>query len=83
MEIQGHIQNGAAVPDDLTSLPEGAQVKIVVTGPCVTPPSQLMNDEDLARYRLALAEIDVFFNENPGDDFSGADHDQVLYGRDE
>ena len=77
MEIQGHIQNGAAVPDDFVALPEGAKVTIVVSGGSVTPAGAMTADE-LARYRHALAEIDALPNENPGDDFSGANHDHVL-----
>jgi hypothetical protein len=82
MEIQGHIQNGAAVPDDFVALPEGAKVTIVVSGGSATP-ADAMTAEELARYRRALAEIEALPNENPGDKFSGANHDQILYGRDE
>ena len=39
-----------------------------------------MTDDELQRYREALAEIESLPNENPGDTFSGADHDRVLYG---
>jgi hypothetical protein len=38
-----------------------------------------MTDEERRRYLEALAEIDAVENENPGDTFSGADHDQILY----
>jgi hypothetical protein len=39
-----------------------------------------MSEEQLRRYRAALANIDAVEDENPGDTFCGADHDRVLYG---
>jgi hypothetical protein len=80
MEVQGHIQNGLVVPDGAIALPEGAKVTIVVSEGALSQPD-VMTAEELARYRRALSEIDAVPNENPGDDFRGADHDQVLYGR--
>jgi hypothetical protein len=78
MEIQGHIQNGVAVPDGGLPLPEGAKVVIVI--PSAATGGDVMSAEAKARYLEALARIDAVANENPGDNFSGADHDQVLYG---
>jgi hypothetical protein len=80
MEIQGHYQDGMIVPANHLSLPNGTQVTIVV--PEQSPKNRtLMTDEERSRFLAALAEIDAVPNENPGDTFSGRDHDQVLYGR--
>lgn len=80
MEIHGHIQHGVAVPDDLVALPEGSKVIIVMPVSGASSAGAMSADET-ARFRRALAELDAAANENPGDDFSGADHDEVLYGR--
>ena len=78
MEINGHIQNGVVVPDAALSLPDGAKVIIVV--PPSIPNGERLTPEELTRQREALARIDAVANENPGDTFSGADHDRALYG---
>lgn len=78
MEIHGHIQNGAAVPDELVNLPEGANVTIVMSKCDLA--ADVMSADEAERYRRALAELDAVANENPGDEFSGAKHDQALYG---
>jgi predicted DNA-binding antitoxin AbrB/MazE fold protein len=78
MEIQGHYENGIVVPHDVVSLPDGTEVTITVR----SKPQQnvqMMTDDERRRYLDALAQIDAIENENPGDTFSGADHDQVLY----
>ena len=79
MEIQGHYQNGLIVPHDSPSLPDGTEVTIVVRDPA-QPRADVMTEEQLRRYHEALARIDAVPDENPGDNFSGADHDRVLYG---
>ena len=79
MVIQGHIQNGVVVPDDALSLPDGTAVSITVHVATQTG-NGAMTAEQLTRYHEALAKIDSVPNENPGDNFSGADHDQALYG---
>jgi hypothetical protein len=79
MVIPGHIQNGMIVPDGAFSLPEGTEVSIVVrSGPVAD--GNAMSAEERRRYLDALARIDSVPNENPGDTFSGADHDHALYG---
>ncbi len=80
MEIQGHYQDGMIVPIDHLSLPNGTEVTIVVREPS-RKNRTVMTDEERRRYLAALAEIDAVPNENPGDTFSGRDHDKVLYGR--
>jgi hypothetical protein len=79
MVVQGHIQNGVIVPGENLALPNGTEVTILVP---VNPPSSnnLMSPEQRVKYLAALKRIDAMPNENPGDTFSGADHDQALYG---
>jgi hypothetical protein len=79
MEIQGHFKNGLIVPHDAISLPDGTVVTIMV-GAALKARSETMSEEAHKRYLAALARIDAAANENPGDDFSGADHDRELYG---
>jgi len=79
MIIQGHIENGIIVPNDTISLPEGTEVTIVVRSQS-SADSASMSPEQQEHYLAALRRIDELPNENPGDTFSGADHDRVLYG---
>ncbi len=79
MEIQGRYENGMIVPNNSLSLPDGTEVTIVVREQ-TEPSSDVMTTEQLRRYHEALARIDAVPDENPGDTFSGADHDRVLYG---
>jgi hypothetical protein len=79
MEVPGHIQNGHVVPDQPLGLPDGSEVTIVVPTPKDSDQSR-MTAERRTRYLNALAQIDALENENPGDIFSGGDHDQALYG---
>lgn len=46
-----------------------------------TPPAQgeRMTDEEHRRVRAIFDEIAALPDENPGDTFSGRDHDKVLY----
>ena len=67
------------VPANGLSLPDGTEVTIIVHEPAQAR-SDKMTDEQLHRYHEALARIDAVPDENPGDTFSGADHDRVLYG---
>lgn len=80
MEIQGHYENGIIVPHNGVALPNGTQVTITVRDPSRCG-SEKMTDEQRSRYLEALARIDAAPDENPGDTFSGADHDQALYGK--
>ena len=80
MEISGHYQNGVVIPDSGISLPDGTKVIISVCATDARPKRDKMTDEELRRYREALARIDAVPDENPGDTFSGADHDRALYG---
>jgi hypothetical protein len=78
MEIQGHFQNGMIVPHDGLSLPDGTEVTITVR--YGDPRGSMMSPAELERYLAAMARLDAVTNENPGDTFSGADHDRELYG---
>ena len=43
-------------------------------------PRDRMTEEEYRLVRAALDEIAALPNENPGDTFSGRDHDKALYG---
>jgi predicted DNA-binding antitoxin AbrB/MazE fold protein len=79
MVIQGHYENGMIIPEGHLSLPNGTQVTIVVREKSQQK-RDVMSEEERRRYLAALAEIDSVPDENPGDKFSGRDHDQALYG---
>ncbi len=76
MVIRGRVQSGVVVFDDDVSLPDGTEVSVVVSD-AAEGAGRKMTEEQLRHYREALARIDALPNENPGDIFSGADHDQV------
>ncbi len=79
MVIRGRIEQGVVVLDDGVSLPDGTEVTVVVRAdPDID--GDAMSEEERRRYLDALDRIDAIPNENPGDSFSGADHDRVLYG---
>ena len=84
MVARGRVQNGVVVLEEGVRLPEGTAVTVLpepdVFESEVGVPSDRMTEDELRRYREALAEIDSLPNENPGDTFSGAEHDRVLYG---
>jgi hypothetical protein len=79
MEVQGHFLNGMIVPRDSLSLPDGTEVTIIVPNEAQSAGAS-MSDNERERYIEALSRIDVLKNENPGDTFSGAEHDRILYG---
>jgi hypothetical protein len=79
MEIHGHIENGIIIPHNIPALPNGTEVTIIVRQQGDRG-SDKMTLEERRRYLEALAQIDAVPDENPGDTFSGADHDRVLYG---
>lgn len=79
MVVQGYVQNGVIVPGQNLSLPDGTEVTILVRS--TSPQANgVMNPEQRVKYLEALKRIDAIPNENPGDNFSGADHDKALYG---
>lgn len=64
-------ENGVLRPTEPLALSEGAQVEITLHLEDAGPPRPLWE---------ALAEIASLPAESPADGFSGADHDEVLYG---
>jgi len=81
MVIRGRIKNGVIVLDDATVLPEGVEVTVVVQS-SAEPGEGELSVEKQQRLRQASKRFESLPNENPGDRFSGAEHDRVLYGDD-
>ena len=79
MVIHGHIENGVVIPHDSLALPDGTEVTITVREEQAAG-VDAMSEDERSRLLGALARIDAMANENPGDTFSGADHDRELYG---
>ncbi len=79
MVIRGRVQNGIVVLENEDSLPEGAEVTVV---PCSAPEAapERMSQEEHRRIREISDRIAAMPDENPGDTFSGTDHDKTLYG---
>lgn len=78
MTFHGTVQNGVVVLDGNSSIPDGTQVAVV---PISAAAGETVAKVSLReRRRAALAELLLLPNEDPGDKFSGADHDQALYG---
>jgi len=83
MTLHGKIQNGVVVLDDGTALPEGTPVTVFVAPRAAEPfpaPDERMTEEERRRILAIGDRIASLPDENPGDAFSGADHDKVLYG---
>ena len=79
MVIRGLVQNGVVVLQNDASLPEGTEVTVVVQAAPEAAPDR-MSEEERRRILEIMDRIAALPNENPGDTFSGADHDKVLYG---
>ena len=83
MTLHGKVHNGVVVFDDPANLPEGTPVTVFVApkeasgNPSST---ERLSEAEHRRICAILDEIAQLPNENPGDTFSGADHDKVLYG---
>jgi predicted DNA-binding antitoxin AbrB/MazE fold protein len=79
MVIRGRVHNGVVAFQDEVSLPEGIEVTVVVpTEPAAA--AGRMTEEQRRALHEVRKEIESLPNESPGDTFSGADHDRVLYG---
>jgi hypothetical protein len=78
MTLQGTIRGGMVVLDQAVQVPDGTKVSVFVSAPEKSAAQDASSDYE--RSMIALAEILAIPNENPGDTFSGADHDRVLYG---
>jgi hypothetical protein len=83
MVLHGRVQNGVVVLDDGSVLPEGTLVSVVAESavPDGPPQAERMSDEERRRVKQILDRITAMPDENPGDSFRGAEHDQVLYGK--
>lgn len=78
MTLQGTIRGGMVVFEQPVEVPEGTKVSVFVPDRGKDPDWRPADDPELRN--KALAELLAMPNENPGDTFSGADHDQILYG---
>ena len=84
MVIPGRVQNGVVVLENSISLPEGTEVTVSVRAEAVSAPAEStdrMSEDERRRIRAIMDRIAALPDENPGDTFSGADHDKVLYGK--
>lgn len=77
MVIRGRVEHGVVVLEEPVTLPEGTEVSVVVRAAADSVVDTMSADER-KRYLEALDRIDAIPDENPGDTFSGADHDRVL-----
>lgn len=80
MVIRGRVQNGVVVLPAGASLPEGVEVTVVVDA-ARQPADDPMPEGERRRVLEIMDRIAALPDENPDDRFSGADHDQVLYGK--
>ena len=80
MLIRGRVQDGVVVLEPGGSLPEGTEVTVAVCA-ATNATGEKMSDKERRRVREIVDRIIALPDENPGDTFSGADHDQVLYGK--
>jgi putative zinc finger/helix-turn-helix YgiT family protein len=76
--IRGRVQKGVVVLE-AASVPEGTEVAVVVP---IAPQAvnETMPEAERQRVLQIMDRIAALPDENPGDTFSGADHDRVLYG---
>lgn len=79
MVIRGRVKNGVIVVEDGLTLPEGAEVTVVVrAAPEAT--KNVTPEERRRRLIDAFQRIASLPIEGSTEPFSGADHDKVLYG---
>ena len=77
MVIKGIVENGQVRIDVQGILPEGTPVLVT---PIVTTTAPTMDATSVQQAKASLREIMDLPSESPDDGFSGADHDQLLYG---
>ena len=79
MVIRARIHNGVIALGNELSLPDGTEVTVVVRAEPKVAGPQITGEQRRSLCEMRR-EIETLPNENPGDTFSGADHDRVLYG---
>jgi len=79
MVIRGRIQNGVVTFGSDVSLPDGMEVTVMIPIESKTA-GDTMSEQEIGRIRRIMDDIASLPDEKPGDTFSGADHDRVLYG---
>jgi predicted DNA-binding antitoxin AbrB/MazE fold protein len=72
-QIEAVYEQGILRPLTPLDLAEGERVEIILLKHAEKPPGQSA--------AALLAELAALPEEGPGDSFSGADHDAVLYGK--
>lgn len=78
MTVQGTIRGGLVILSEAIEAPDGTPVTVLL--PSTDANAAKVTAAEHEQRTAALAELLAIPNENPGDTFSGADHDQVLYG---
>lgn len=74
MTLQGHVQNGVVIPDGDWGLPENTVVLLTPLG------NQTLERKRRTDLLAEVRRIATLPLEGPPEPFSGADHDQTLYG---
>jgi predicted DNA-binding antitoxin AbrB/MazE fold protein len=74
LQFTAVFENGVLRPTQSLSLPEGAEVRVILLSP---PPPPLAGPKTPAEI---LAEIATLPPEGTGDPFTSRDHDRALYG---
>jgi len=82
MTLHGTIRSGVVVLEGGAALPEGTPVTVLVepTVPILPAQGERLTEEEHRRMMEIMDRIAALPSENPGDTFSGRDHDKVLYG---
>ena len=80
MVIRGRIQNGVVVLEAGIAAPEGAEVTVVVPA-APEPASKEILDAKQERVLQIMDRIAALPIEGADTPFSGADHDNLLYGK--
>ena len=80
MVIRGRVQNGVVVLEAAASVPEGTEVTVVVPA-ALEPASTESPDGERQRVLQIMDRIAALPIEGADTPFSGADHDNLLYGK--
>jgi hypothetical protein len=80
MVIRGRIRNGVVVLDADVSVPEGTEVTVVVPAAPEAASKEIL-DAERERVLQIMDRIAALPIEGADTPFSGADHDNLLYGK--